>query len=104
MSRNQDREQQQPEIVVSGPEKWIGRDLNGALAKAATMRTSLLQNEIESRPKVISRFVQIEARLETFKEWPTSMPQSPDQLASAGFYYTGSHCNTRFLIFLIDCS
>ncbi|XP_076255378.1 baculoviral IAP repeat-containing protein 7-B-like isoform X1 [Rhynchophorus ferrugineus] len=31
----------------------------------------------------------IESRLETFKEWPKSMRQTPQQLAEAGFYYLG---------------
>lgn len=30
-----------------------------------------------------------EARLRTFKEWPKSMRQEPDELSEAGFFYTG---------------
>ena len=33
----------------------------------------------------------LEARLQSFKEnnWPPSMPQKPEELAEAGFYYLG---------------
>ncbi|XP_066587225.1 death-associated inhibitor of apoptosis 1-like isoform X2 [Prorops nasuta] len=41
-----------------------------------------------------------DARLRTFESWPKSMPQTKEQLAEAGFYYTGKgdqtlcyHCN-----------
>lgn len=34
-------------------------------------------------------FKTVKARLQSFKDWPTSMGQSPEDLAEAGFFYTG---------------
>lgn len=34
-------------------------------------------------------YASYEARLRTFETWPKSMPQTKEQLADAGFYYTG---------------
>ena len=44
-----------------------------------------------SRPKgpVHPEFASYDARLRTFDSWPKSMPQTKEQLADAGFYYTG---------------
>ena len=36
-----------------------------------------------------TKYALLEKRLESFKDWPTSMKQRPDELAKAGFYYTG---------------
>ncbi|XP_063377499.1 death-associated inhibitor of apoptosis 1-like [Cydia fagiglandana] len=35
------------------------------------------------------------ARLRTFKDWPKSMKQKPEELAEAGFYYTGQSDKTK---------
>ncbi|KAI8421763.1 hypothetical protein MSG28_009727 [Choristoneura fumiferana] len=35
------------------------------------------------------------ARLRTFKDWPKSMRQKPEELAEAGFYYTGHSDKTK---------
>ncbi|XP_026749079.1 inhibitor of apoptosis protein isoform X2 [Galleria mellonella] len=35
------------------------------------------------------------ARLRTFNDWPLSMPQKPEDLADAGFYYTGKGDQTK---------
>jgi baculoviral IAP repeat-containing protein 7/8 len=35
-------------------------------------------------------YASYEARLQTFTEWPTSMAQTKEQLADAGFFYTGT--------------
>ncbi len=76
-----------PQIIVSGPEKWLA-DSNGAdlAARAAAAKARLASPEF--RPKVTERFVQLEARLDSFSGWPAAMPQRPDELARAGFYYT----------------
>ena len=44
--------------------------------------------EIPMRPD----YIDISSRLETFeiKSWPPQIPQAPQQLAEAGFYYTGN--------------
>ncbi|CAK9799602.1 Apoptosis inhibitor IAP [Anthophora plagiata] len=43
------------------------------------------------RPKgpVHPEYASYDARLHTFDTWPKSMPQTKEQLADAGFYYTG---------------
>ena len=35
------------------------------------------------------QFMGRETRLLTFKDWPQAMPQKPEQLADAGFFYLG---------------
>ncbi|XP_033210530.1 baculoviral IAP repeat-containing protein 3-like isoform X1 [Belonocnema kinseyi] len=44
-----------------------------------------------SRPRgpVHPEYASYDARLRTFDSWPKSMPQTKEQLADAGFYYTG---------------
>ena len=72
-----------PKIVVSGPEKWLatGGGLEAGLVLGGT-RTC--------RPEAAGgRLSQLEARLATFKEWPSGLQQRPEELAEAGFYYTG---------------
>ncbi len=41
------------------------------------------------------RFITYQSRLETFyaNNWPRSMPQKPEALAEAGFYYEGDNKN-----------
>lgn len=34
-------------------------------------------------------YVNLTSRLNSYKTWPMSLPQRPEQLADAGFYYTG---------------
>lgn len=34
-------------------------------------------------------YATVESRLRTFDNWPTDVTQKPDDLAAAGFYYTG---------------
>lgn len=43
------------------------------------------------RPKgpVYPEYASHEARIRTFESWPKAMPQTKEQLADAGFYYTG---------------
>lgn len=40
------------------------------------------------------QFANYDARLRTFETWPISMSQTKEQLASAGFYYTGNSDQT----------
>ena len=72
-----------PKIVVSGPEKWLatGGGLEAGLVLGGTRAC---------RPEAAGgRLSQLEARLATFKEWPSGLQQRPEELAEAGFYYTG---------------
>jgi len=41
-----------------------------------------------------------EKRLQTFKEWPKNLKQTPEMLAEAGFYYGGQ--NYIYLSKLLD--
>ncbi|XP_043496224.1 putative inhibitor of apoptosis [Polistes fuscatus] len=41
------------------------------------------------KPPVHPEYISYDARLRTFDTWPLSMPQKKDQLANAGFFYTG---------------
>ncbi|XP_047990048.1 baculoviral IAP repeat-containing protein 3-like isoform X2 [Leguminivora glycinivorella] len=41
------------------------------------------------------RYATEAARLRTFKDWPKSMKQKPEELAEAGFYYTGQSDKTK---------
>jgi hypothetical protein len=35
------------------------------------------------------KFALYETRLITFRDWPQAMPQTPEMLAEAGFFYLG---------------
>ncbi|XP_066999485.2 death-associated inhibitor of apoptosis 2 [Anabrus simplex] len=41
------------------------------------------------------KYSTVESRLRTFKDWPCGLQQTPNQLAQAGFYYTGVHDQVR---------
>lgn len=43
----------------------------------------------------------VEARLETFRNWPSGSTQSPEHLAIAGFYYTGTSELSRHMTLII---
>ena len=72
-----------PKIVVSGPEKWLSSSGgNGSILDIAGARSC--------RPEAAtSGLSRLEARLATFDEWPPGLEQRPEELAEAGFYYTG---------------
>ena len=71
-----------PKIVVSGPEKWLSSSGgNGSILDIAGARSC--------RPEAVSGLSRLEARLATFDEWPPGLEQRPEELAEAGFYYTG---------------
>lgn len=43
-----------------------------------------------SKPKY-QQFAVRDVRLKTFKNWPNDVKQRPEDLADAGFFYSGSH-------------
>lgn len=47
-----------------------------------------------SKPAAYPDFTRLEKRLESFKEWPLSIAQRPQELAEAGFFYTGKSDQT----------
>lgn len=46
------------------------------------------------KPAAFPDYIRLEKRLESFKEWPLSIAQRPQQLAEAGFFYTGKSDQT----------
>lgn len=42
-----------------------------------------------NRSPAYPNYATLESRLRTFKEWPLSIKQKPEELAGAGFFYTG---------------
>lgn len=74
-----------PKIVVSGPEKWLASGGSGLGLEAGLV----LGGTRACRPEAAGRLSQLEARLATFREWPSALQQRPEELAEAGFYYTG---------------
>ena len=48
-----------------------------------------------------SNFVTRNSRLETFQSWPIQLAQTPSELASAGFFYTG--CGDKVRCFSGGC-
>ena len=73
-----------PKIIVSGPEKWLGSGGDGLEAGLVLGGTRACRPEASA-----GRLSQLEARLATFTEWPSGLQQRPEELAEAGFYYTG---------------
>ncbi|XP_058123219.1 death-associated inhibitor of apoptosis 1-like [Anopheles coustani] len=57
----------------------------------AEYNRQVLAKEVQA-PKVRAKYpsyVQLEQRLKTFNDWPIALPQKPEQLVEAGFFYTG---------------
>nr|ULH81361.1 inhibitor of apoptosis protein-1 [Cotesia chilonis] len=52
------------------------------------------QNLAQPKGPAHPEFASYDARLKSFDSWPKSMPQTKDQLADAGFYYTGASDQT----------
>lgn len=50
--------------------------------------TAMVVTKKKVKPK-FSKFISKEERLKTFKNWPSSMKQTPEELAEAGFFYLG---------------
>ncbi|XP_063634925.1 death-associated inhibitor of apoptosis 1-like [Cydia splendana] len=58
---------------------------------AASTNTACAQQQKPEHPRYNNKA----ARLRTFKDWPKSMKQKPEELAEAGFYYTGQSDKTK---------
>ena len=51
--------------------------------------TDLTELGIQMHKACVSQYTTYEKRLQTFKEWPKNLNQTPEMLAAAGFYYLG---------------
>lgn len=69
--------------IPLGSQTAVGRDECGVRAPPAP-------NSIRMPGPVHPRYASEAARLRTFKDWPRSMKQKPEELAEAGFFYTGN--------------
>ncbi|KAM3965021.1 death-associated inhibitor of apoptosis 1-like [Aphomia sociella] len=58
----------------------------GTLSRIESNKKSLTIRPTPVHPQYAS----FQTRLSTFKDWPRSMSQKPEDLADAGFYYTGT--------------
>ena len=83
-----------PKIVVSsGPEKWLQAAGHGG---GSGLEARLdLGGSRACRPQSSGGLSQLEARLATFREWPSALRQTPEELAEAGFYYTGRQTTAK---------
>ena len=71
----------------------MGEDVCGVRGGGArySQEHSVTQQDcvLPHRKPMYSNFVTRSSRLETFKTWPIQLGQTPSELASAGFFYTG---------------
>ncbi|XP_063383474.1 death-associated inhibitor of apoptosis 1-like [Cydia fagiglandana] len=74
--------------TVQWATKTPGQDECGMCAPPATGASVL------PKPHPHPRYNNKAARLRTFEDWPKSMKQKPEELAEAGFYYTGQSDKT----------
>jgi hypothetical protein len=84
-----------PQIVVSGPEKWLRGggllDIEAASAASENSRgCAAAAGDRFSRPRLTERFAQLEARLKSFSEWPAAMQQQPNDMAELCFLSGGA--------------
>lgn len=56
---------------------------------------NLTTSAIRMPGPVHKKYASLAARLRTFKDWPRSLRQKPDDLAEAGFFYTGQGDKTK---------
>lgn len=59
------------------------------------VRAPLTARSIPMPGPVHPRYASVSARLRSFKDWPRSMRQKPEDLAEAGFFYTGQGDKTK---------
>lgn len=67
-----------------------GRDECGSRAPAPAS-----PNSLRMPGPVHPRYASQAARMQTFRDWPRSMRQKPEDLAEAGFFYTGQGDKTK---------
>ncbi|XP_039755147.1 baculoviral IAP repeat-containing protein 3 isoform X1 [Pararge aegeria] len=73
--------------MESSPET-AGRDECG-------VRAPVTANSVRMSGPVHARYASEAARLRSFADWPRSMRQKPEELAEAGFFYTGQGDKTK---------
>ena len=78
-----------------------GEDVCGGRNKRQDSITTLQDGVLQHRSPMYPNFVTFNSRRESFTTWPVQLSQSPDQLASAGFFYTG--CGDKVRCFSGGC-
>merc|ERR1711874_237533 len=81
----------------------VGEDLCGPRKPHYSQEDSVSQHDcvLPHRRPMYSNFVTQSSRLETFATWPIQLAQTPSELASAGFFYTG--CGDKVRCFSGGC-
>ena len=77
-----------------------GEDVCGGRAIKRTT-TTLHDGVLPHKSPLYPNYVTFNSRRESFTTWPLQLTQSPDQLASAGFFYTG--CGDKVRCFSGGC-
>ena len=82
-------------IDVCGTQNSNGRLKNSAPENYHRINSSPRSSDarVPHRPPKHPRYNTLQSRLQSFHDngWPISMPQKPDTLAEAGFYYDGKY-------------
>merc|ERR1712183_580334 len=81
----------------------MGEDICGPRRPDYSQEHSVTQHDcvLPHRRPMYSNFVTQNSRLETFATWPIQLAQTPSELASAGFFYTG--CGDKVRCFSGGC-
>ena len=81
----------------------LGEDVCGSRRAHYSPEHSVTQHDcvLPHRRPMFSNFVTQNSRLETFASWPLQLAQTPSELASAGFFYTG--CGDKVRCFSGGC-
>lgn len=76
--------------TVSINHGFISIELFGFVCVVPESRTNMPGIQVHKTPQRPG-FAMYEKRLQTFKEWPKNLKQTPEMLAEAGFYYSGQN-------------
>ena len=81
----------------------VGQDVCGGLTPLHSLENVSTQQDcvLPHKRPTYSNYVTQSSRLETFSSWPVQLSQTPSELASAGFFYTG--CGDKVICFSGGC-
>ncbi|XP_077295172.1 putative inhibitor of apoptosis [Arctopsyche grandis] len=85
------------QYAIDVAEKYRSRITESQFANNDLLRhTNISELGIQShRPPVQPKYSTFKSRLDTYGPWPASHPQTPESLATAGFYYSGLNDQVR---------